>query len=388
VSQVALTTGPRVEDVERIAATDNPVIRNLEITECYADLSAAVRGRTGGSADWCTFATWASRQAGATIRGEDLLDRVDRILGRRSWVVAPVAALSRLLLRKGLFQPGTTLGRVVAQIHTPFDAFERASAEVAKGNLKVFAEIGREFARFLATVPPDARDDSPELLVFAAQLRPGAPPDGQDLLREAFAHYQRQRSEADPSERAAWILLANLKIGLHEQTRLQPQIAAAVAAPLTTAEALGARVLHVLIPGARQWPDRVHGAAAAAIGWIAARVRREAIAVTQAAVTESMMVLSLPTIVLSLGRNLSAPVPAILAGAPPAFLEAFAKEYDPCPPGGTACAAQDWCDLRQRMHYIVHLFRAYADESTLFSRPFTPDQVAAFRAGSIPRGEL
>jgi len=388
VSQVALTTGPRVEDVERIAATDNPVIRNLEITECYADLSAAVRGRTGGAADWCTFATWASRQAGATIRGEDLLDRVDRILGRRSWVVAPVASLSRLLLRKGLFQPETTLGRVVAQIHTPFDAFERASAEVATGNLKVFAEIGREFARFLATVPPDARDDSPEFLVFAAQLRSGAPPDGQDLLREGFAHYQRQRSEADPSARAAWILLANLKIGLHEQTRLQPQIAAAVDAPLTTAEALGARVLHVLIPGARRWPVRLHGAAAAAIGWLAARVRREAVAVTQAAVTESMMVLSLPTIVLSLGRNLSAPVPAILAGAPPAFLEAFAKEYDPCPPGGTACAAQDWCDLRQRMHYIVHLFRAYADESTLFSRPFTPDQVAAFRAGSMPGGEL
>ena len=96
-----------------------------------ADLSAAMHART---ADWCTFATWASRQAGNTIRGEDLLD-----------------------------------------------AFERASARVAEGNLKVFAEIGREFARFMAAVPIDARVDLPEFLAFAAGLRPGPPPDGQDL---------------------------------------------------------------------------------------------------------------------------------------------------------------------------------------------------------------
>jgi len=387
VTQVALTSSPRVEDVDRIAAMADPVIRNLEITECYADLSRAMRGRTAGAADWCTFATWASRQAGRTIRGEDLFNKIDQILGRRSWILAPVASLSRFLLRKGLFQPNTPLGRAVAEIHTPFDAFERASAAVAGGNLKVFEEIGREFARFLATVSPDAPETSPEFLRFLTQLRPGTPPDGQDYLREAFSHYQQQRHETDAATRAAWILLANLKIGLHEQTRLQPQIAAAVNAPITTAGDLGARVLHLLIPGSRLWPALADRSTATAIGWIATRLRREAVAVTQQAVTELMMVLALPTIVLALGRNLIAPVPPMLA-SPPLFLDGFVKEYDPCPPGGTACAATDWCDLRQRMHYIVHLFRAYADESTLFSRPFTPDQVAAFRAGSIPRGEL
>ncbi len=173
---------PSVADVARIAALDNPVIRNLEITECYADLSAAMRARTGGAADWCTFATWASRQAGSTIRGEDLLDNLDRRLGTeergcwRRWRPA-----SGMLLRKGLFQPETRLGRIVAEIHSPFDAFERASAEVARGNLKVFEEIGREFARFMATVPVDAREDSEAFLAFAAGLRPGPPPDGQDL---------------------------------------------------------------------------------------------------------------------------------------------------------------------------------------------------------------
>ena len=108
---------PRVADVARIAALENPVIRNLEITECYADLSEAMRARTGGAADWCTFATWASRQAGSTIRGEDLLDNLDRRLGRKRWLVAPLASLNRLLLRRGLFQPESALGRIVAEIH-------------------------------------------------------------------------------------------------------------------------------------------------------------------------------------------------------------------------------------------------------------------------------
>jgi hypothetical protein len=382
---------PRLDAVERIAAVANPVIRNLEITECYADLSAAMRARTGEAADWCTFATWASRQAGNTIRGEDLLDAFDRHLGRRAPVItslAPLALLSRVLLRKGLFQPETRLGRIVSQIHTPFDAFERASARVAEGNLTVFAEIGREFARFMATVPIDAREDAPEFLAFAAGLRPGPPPDGQDLLREAFTHYQQQRFEADKTARASWILLANLKIGLHEQTRLQPQIAAAIDAPIDTVEDLGVRVIHAWIPGSRKWPRVLQSPAAGLAGWIARRIRREAVAVTRDVVTESMMVIALPKVMLSLGRNLDAPPPPLLSGPPPDFLARLTSEYDPCPLGGTACAATDWCDLKQRMHYVVHLFRAYADESSLFSRPFTADQVARFRAGHIPGGQL
>src|SRR5205809_123184 len=148
----------------------NPVIRNLEITECYAELTSAMRART-----------------------------------------------------------------------------------VAAGNLEVFAEIGREFARFLATVPADAAESSPEFLTFAAQLRSGPPPGGQDYLREAFAHYQRQRREVDPAARAAWVLLGNVKIGLHEQIRRQPQIANAVDSPLTPAVGRRERALHAWLPG-RRWP--------------------------------------------------------------------------------------------------------------------------------------
>jgi hypothetical protein len=383
-----VTPVPTVQAVAAIATMRDRVIRNLAITACYADLAMAMRARLGANADWCTFATWASRQAGGTIRGEDLGERLARRLGRKAAILAPLQSIYRALLRRGLFDPETKLGRAVAEIHTPFDAFERASEAVAIGNLKVFEEIGAEFARFLEQVPADVSASSAEFTTFASQLRPGEPPDGQQMLREAFAHYQQQRLEPDPAARAAWVLLANLKIGLHEQTRLQPEIARAVDAPLTTARDLGARVLHVLIPSSRRLPELLKTPAYTTVGWVALQVHRAATAITREVVTEAMMVLALPTGVLALGRNLDAPVPQVFRGTLSPVLASFIGEYDPCPPGISECGADDWCNLRQRMHYILHLFRAYAEEPRLWVPPFTPEQVASFRAGIVPRGEL
>ena len=131
----------------RIVAIASPVLRNLEITECYARLAAAMAARTGAGANWCTYATWASRQAGRTIRGEDLQDEIGRRLGLAARPLHPIRSLWRVLLRRGLLRPDSRLGRLTAELHTPFDALERASDAVARGNAKVFEEIGFEFAR-------------------------------------------------------------------------------------------------------------------------------------------------------------------------------------------------------------------------------------------------
>jgi hypothetical protein len=40
------------------------------------------------------------------------------------------------------------------------------------------------------------------------------------------------------------------------------------------------------------------------------------------------------------------------------------------------------------MHYISHLFRAFHERPELASRPFTPEQVALFRSGVVPEGDL
>src|SRR5215213_5951693 len=103
---------PTAADVRRVAAIANPVVRNLEITECYSRLAATFAARTGEGANWCTYATWASRQAGRTIRGEDLLDDLQRRLAVSRPLLHPVESLWRRLLRLGLLQPGTRVGRL------------------------------------------------------------------------------------------------------------------------------------------------------------------------------------------------------------------------------------------------------------------------------------
>ena len=101
---------------------------------------------------------------------------------------------------------------------------------------------------------------------FLDGLRPGDPPDGQRYLRQAFTHYERARAEHDAKARAELAVLANLEIGFHEQTRLQPQIREALDAPSATKEDLGRRALDAVFPGV--WPI-VRRPAAAAFGALA-----------------------------------------------------------------------------------------------------------------------
>jgi hypothetical protein len=367
-------SAPSVDDVQRIVAIPNPVVRNLEITYCYSRLAAACATRNGEGANWCTYATWASRQAGRTIRGEDLLEHLEHRLGKGRWVVHPMATLWRRLLRRGLFQRETRLGHLTHELHTPFDAFERASDAVARGNLKVFEEIGLEFARYLHDYPPD--------------LRPGDPPEGQRLLSQAFARYEGLRFERDPKRRAELALLANLEIGLHEQTRLQPEILEALDTATATPQDLGRRTLEVLFPSATRWWPVVRRPAAATIGVVARAIQRAASRLAREAITDSFMVLALPGRVLALGTHLADAYPDTLAEPADPELNALLARFEPVAPAPDDCGARDWSDMHQRMHYIVHLFRTFQLSKQLSRPPFKPDQVASFSRGLIPEGEL
>jgi hypothetical protein len=375
---------PTPADVRRIAALQNPVLRNLEITACYARLAAAFAERSGEGANWCTYATWASRQAGRTIRGEDLSDQLVGRLAAGRWLRHPLATLWRRLLRRGLFQPQTRLGRLTAELHTPFDAFERAADAVARGNLKVFEEIGLEFARYLDEPPAD--EDALER--FVAELRPGDPPDGQRYLGQAFRRYERRLGERDPAVRAQLAVLANLEIGFHEQTRLQPEIREALDATYETQSDLGRRALEAVFPSAARWWRVVRVPAAAVAGGVAASLQRAAAGAAREVITESFMVLSLPGRVLALGTHLDDAYPeALREPTEPALVELLAR-FEPQLPELDDCGARDWSDLDQRMHYIVHLFCAFHLREELFRAPFTPEQVASFGRGVVPDGEL
>jgi hypothetical protein len=226
----------------------------------------------------------------------------------------------------------------VWSLHTPFDAFPLASEAVARGNRKVFAEIGLEFARYLAL----------DHETFMAGLQ-------DPELRQAFTHLEQGRAAGD----AGLIVLANLEIGLHEQTRLQPEIRAALDAATAPERPLLKRILG--------WP-----------------LQRQLTRMSHEAITHCLMVLSLPNAVLFLGRNLDLP----MAPAANPDLEALLARYEPVPPAPDDCGATDWSDLTQRMHYIAHLFRAYHEDAALTAAPFTPAQVERLRAGAVPDGQL
>lgn len=364
---------PSVEEIHRIVAIESPVVRNLEITCCYSRLAAAVATRVGEGANWCTYATWASRQAGGTIRGEDLLAALERRLAEGRWLLHPVATLWRKLLRRGLFQRETRLGRLTNALHTPFDAFERASDAVARGNLKVFEEIGLQFVRYLETGNP-------------AGLRPGDPPAGQRLLSQAFAHYERARTELDPTRRAELALLANLEIGLHEQTRLQPGILEALDAPSATQEDLGCRALDALVPSASRWWKWVRGPAATALGIPTRAIQRASTRLAREVITDTLMVLALPGRVLTLSADL--PYPHELTDLTDPELNELLARFEPVPPAADDCGVRDWSDFDQRMHYIVHLFRVFHTTEQLSEPPFTPEQIASIGRGHIPGGQL
>jgi hypothetical protein len=381
------TASVSVEEVRRIAAIESPVIRNLEITYCYSRLSAPFAA-SGEGANWCTYATWASRQAGRTIRGEDLLEHLELRLGEGRWLLHPIATAWRRLLRRGLFRPATRLGRLTGELHTPFDAFERASECVARGNLKVFEEIGLEFARYLEACPPGEPADPRRFEAFVETLRPGEPPDGQRYLRQAFARYERRRLERDPKLRAELAVLANLEIGFHEQTRLQPEIREALDAASATTEDLGQRVLVALFPSAGRWPSPARRPAAAVSGVLAGGVQREASRIAREVITDSFMVLSLPGRVLALGRHLPDTFPEQLREPVDHELVELRARFEPVPPAPDDCGAREWSELPQRMHYIVHLFCAFHLRPELSEQPFSAEQVDAFARGVVPDGQL
>ena len=327
-------SAPSVAEVREICRIENALVRNLRITECYHRLSTAFAVRVGPGANWCTFATWASRQAGCTIRGEDLIDRIGPETPR----------LWRALLRAGLLDPRTAAGWIVRHVHTPFDAVERASTAVAAGNLKVFEEIAEVFAQYLED--------------------PAFAPD-QPLLREAFAHYSQASETVDFNKRSQLMLFGNLKCGWHEQTRLQPEIASAMKAPLTTVNDLTRRLLPFLKGPVERFTELIQE-------------------LTCRIVTRGFMSLRFPDGTrLELGRDLGRQIPTCFDGVD---RDPLLTQFENAGCGGEG--AEDWSNLEQRMRYISRLFRCFHHEAGLLRAPFDESQRTAMMGGRLPRGVL
>ena len=358
----APTIAPTVVEVEAICATPDPVLRNLRITQAYADLSRALAARTGAGANWCTFATWASKQAGQTIRQEDLArrSRTTSAGPRRSASPSCVSATSS---GRSAARPTATASRAPsARPPRRPGPLARASAAVARGNLKVFEEVGREFARFLTMLGAPGASGPEAVDRFCEGLRPGDPPAGQAGLRAAFAGYHRALATTGAKARAEGLFLANLRIGLHEQTRLQPEIQEALEAPAVDPRELRERLLERLLPDApwltwarvrlERWRGRLDLLDEACRRL--ADAQREAV---REAVTEKLTTLALPGETLRLGRDVPGAFPEHLRARPTPTSSRCSPRSIRAPDTLVGSGAGDWSSLPERMHFIADLFR-------------------------------
>lgn len=323
--------------IAAVTALEDGALRNLWITQTYHDLSKELSSTVDAkNANWATFACWASKTAGASIRNAEVPDVM---------MLALRAEASFEELTRGLSQ--RVLG--VHEAAAPDDVFDVAreaiaaiSAQVAAGNLRVFAELAPVFSSFVQTFGADRRHEPAKYQAFAARFRPGpAEREGQDLLREAFGLYYEAKFAAPAEARAQKMLLANCLIGLHEQTRLQPNIAAALDAPV--AALFGERVRFV----EDLW---------------------------ERFATKALMQLALPAgaaIPLGMDPNeaLGLDYPKSLRTLSDPRLLTFAQRYGAG--GAHDTSADDWSELPQRMRFIIDLFRTTQQMAALLDQPFS-----------------
>jgi len=387
------STIPTISDVERIAALSDPALRNLQITQCYHLLARAMAERTGHEANWCTFATWASKQAGQTIRKEDLARTLKTFLGDEK-EVQEAERFVAIIRQIGVRLNSRNLIELMWKATDPEGAFAHSSDAVGRGNLKVFAEIGYEFARFYAICLSDANYDQANITRFVSELRPGPPPDGQDYLRQAFLGYYQALFETQVKARSELLLLANLQIGFHEQTRLQPEIVEALEAPVISPKTFIQNLLNAYYSNASWLANAmlvILRRAGRLVGFDAfiedylTVARRQA----QLIVTDLMMTIELPPhLLLHLGEDLTAGFPPNLQQIANPDLAALLAQIDPTQNDPRESGAKYWGDLPDRIHFIADMFRCYHNSADLFDPPFRSDQIAALQEGRLPSRPL
>lgn len=382
---------PTTADIQRIALINNPVLRNLLITQSYCELSQIIMSRTGAVANWCTFATWASKQAGQSIRKEDLQRTLEARVDIE--VLKEFQALIAIAVEMGIGSSIRTRLHALVKNSLLSRVVDQTSEAVARGNRKVFEEIGFEFARFIATCFDNAEPNVQHCEVFCQEMRDGDPPDGQQYLKRAFTNYYMAFFEHDEQLRVEKLLLANLEIGFHEQTRLQPEILASLNAAFTGKETFRKEVIDFLFPPG-SWLSQVRFLYLKTTGKTSRleaaidRLIMELQHLVRKQITAYLMTLNLPHESLLLSKDLQRAYPKVLSSLSCKDLVELMAKIDTTPESLEESGAEDWADLNDRMHFITELFRCYQFDEQLYQPAFKPEQAEALKRGEVPMGRL
>jgi hypothetical protein len=366
---------PSLQDIENtVALKGDPVLRNLKITQGYYALSRAMSTMVGGAnVSWCGFASWSSKTIGVSIRETNMSHR-GLLAITQSWIYQEtIQRVVNTLEAAGVIGIGP-FDNVIAQ------ALEDGIDNLKQGNAEVYGEIGALYSRLISALGNDVNLDLTRLDPVIAYLdsRPSEE-GGQELLRQAAENYYRARFETNPSLKAQLVLLANARVGKHEQMRLQGCLE----------EFLGAALEQRIVEHAQQ---QCRGSATleVAVTPIARAAGKLAKEEWTKLLTDLVLHLNLPgdeTLRLSCdvppprGNTLYPPeLQKVTNPDALAILEAFGADT----PNANGTGATDWTSLAQRMHYILVLFRSRQLEELLLSEAFSPAQQSDLAAGRMP----
>lgn len=366
-----------LEEIYRVTEIEKPVMRNLWITQHYHSLMGALAVVIGGNnSNWSTFATWASKTAGQSIRGEEIPKELQRLLVEQAKVHEHLTGMLRML--RGDW------AEELDPLAIPKAVLANVSKQIAIGNLEVFAELAPLFAKFWARLRDPERRTEQELDAFVNELKPGPVEEGgQDWLKTAFTSYFAATRATTPKECAEFILYGNLLIGLHEQTRLQPFIAGALDSPFDMSS------YEALIAAEPDWLERfVRPAFVKLLGVLRKALEND----WERLATRYLMKLTLPGgQVMELGEDVPVgvtPFPAVLNPLEYAKLVELVKTYDPNLETLRGSAAKNWTLIDNRMAFIADLFRSRQQDMSLFGPPFTKAQLDVLAQGKVPPGPL
>ena len=357
------------EYIQSVVEQDNLVVRNLQVTQGYYRISQGMRRcMSGSNVSWCSFATHASKTAGQALRHE----MMPRLLKKATIRLAGFDN-TFLFLNEGLAAKERPLAK--EQEGRLSEGLLRVSRLISDGNITVFKELAWPFASFLNTFSKDWAYDEGKLQAFLDEhLDPGPLSEGgQDYLFEAFTAFYKARYETDAKKKAEHVFHGNLLIGLHEQTRLQPQIEQSLSVPLEMFTE----------------PSKNSGAKARGLNKRPTMVRK----VVSKAITQMMMSITLPNRELKLGQNVIAPTGVtsfpkeLLLIENPRCLE-LVRLFETGQDTLSGSGAEKWDSLSDRMSFVVDFFRSYQQYRRLWEAPFMPEQVPVIESGHFPAGPL
>lgn len=329
------------------------VLSNFKITRCHYLLGKALQQALGEDcgANFHSWAVWGSRKAGVTIRQEDK-DQAGRDATLVAGIVGVIVGIVTGFVWSRFFSHSPSLSiSVWAILGCVTGAYcgyllaiytrREAALLILEGNRIVLDDIGRVTAKYLAHVASQPHQTK---LDFLDQLRPGRTEDqGQQLLVNAFQHYDLARHCEDPQLRHQACYFANCLAILHEHIRLQPLISASL--PFLIKKCVTQRLMTY------------------SVGEEQLSVHEDVPPLENAVFPTTLEHLELP------------PLIEFLDGP-----KGWGVGRDDLKNTG-AC---DWTQLKQRMAYVVNLFRSRHLSPEVTAAPYTEQQFTDIAEGRSP----